>query len=63
MDHNPLPEYRIPEIGVVDGIVMIEDTEHTVHDGQRIKRTEVRPKKLGTVNRCIRHIIRNGDAI
>lgn len=41
---TPLPEYRIPEIGVVDGIVMIEDTEHTVHDGQRIKRTEVRPK-------------------
>ena len=39
----PLPDNRITEIGIVDGIVMIEDIEHTVHDGQRIKRTEVNP--------------------
>ncbi len=40
---TPLSLNRITEIGVVDGIVMIEDTEHTVHDGQRIKRSEVKP--------------------
>lgn len=39
----PLRDNRITEIGIVDGIVMIEDIEHTVHDGQRIKRTEVNP--------------------
>ncbi len=43
----PLPGYRVVEIGVVDGIVMIEDAEHTVHDGQRIKRTEVNPTDSG----------------
>ena len=38
-----LPDHRVTELGVVDGIVMIEDAEHTVHDGQRLKRTEVIP--------------------
>ena len=33
----------VTELGVVDGIVVMEDAEHTVHDGQQLKRTEVIP--------------------
>ena len=40
---TPLPDYEVTELGVVDGIIMMEDAEHTVHDGQRLKRTEVIP--------------------
>ena len=40
---TPLPDYGVTELGVVDGIIMMEDAEHTVHDGQRLKRTEVIP--------------------
>ena len=34
---------RVTELGVVDGLVMSEDSEHTVHDGQRLERNEVIP--------------------
>ena len=34
---------RVTELGVVDGLVMSEDSEHTVHDGQRLERSEVLP--------------------
>lgn len=34
---------RVAELGVVDGLVMFEDSEHTVHDGQRLNRNEVIP--------------------
>ncbi len=40
---TPLPDYGVTELGVVDGIIMMEDAEHTVHDGQRLKRTEIIP--------------------
>tara|TARA_B100000700_G_scaffold259917_1_gene295054 strand:- start:12540 stop:13853 length:1314 start_codon:yes stop_codon:yes gene_type:complete len=34
---------KVTELGVVDGLVMVEDPEYTVHDGQRLKRSEVIP--------------------
>ena len=34
---------QVTELGVVDGLVMSEDSEHTVHDGQRLERNEVIP--------------------
>ncbi len=34
---------RVTELAVVDGLVMTEDLEYTIHDGQRLKRSEVIP--------------------
>lgn len=34
---------RVTEIAVVDGLVMTEDLDYTIHDGQRLKRSEVIP--------------------
>ena len=39
----PLTDLKVTELGVVDGLVMTEDTEYTVHDGQRLERGEVIP--------------------
>ncbi len=40
---TPLTDLKVTELGVVDGLVMAEDSEYTVHDGQRLKRDEVIP--------------------
>ena len=40
---TPLTDFKVTELGVVDGLVMTEDPEYTVHDGQRLKRGEVIP--------------------
>ena len=42
-DTTSLTGFRVTELGVVDGLVMAEDLEYTVHDGQRLNRSEVAP--------------------
>jgi hypothetical protein len=38
-----LVEQRVAELGVVDGLVVHEDLTHTVHDGQRLDRSQLIP--------------------